>query len=75
MVRSREVGEARPGASGCDWSQHSIKQANYSAVETCVDDDDDDDDVANASPFKWDCHHTCTESLHTGNNARLVSMG
>jgi hypothetical protein len=56
---------------GCDWIQHSIKQANYSAVDTCFD---DDGDVAHASPFKWDCHQTCTESLHTGNNAGLVNM-
>jgi hypothetical protein len=34
--------------SGCDWSQHSIEQAKYSAVDTCFD---DDADVAHASPF------------------------
>jgi wobble nucleotide-excising tRNase len=62
--------------SGCDWSQHTIKQTNNSAVDTCYD---DDDDVAHASPFKWDYHtsgtiHTCTESLHTGNDAGLVDL-
>jgi hypothetical protein len=57
--------------SGWDWSQHSVKQANCSAGNTCFDDADDD---ARAIPFKRDCDHTCTESLHTGNDAGLVNM-
>jgi hypothetical protein len=46
-----------------------INQAKDRAVDTCSD-----KDVAHASPFKRDCVHTCTESPHTGNDARLVSM-
>jgi hypothetical protein len=55
-----------------DGSQRSTKQANSSEFDNCAA--ADDDDVAHTSQLKWDCDHTCTESLHSGNDAGLVNM-